>query len=74
MPNPASDFLYVQQNLGIINSFEIFSMDGKLVTKETENEAIARLEINTQNLKAGVYLLRINYSDRAETRKFVVKR
>jgi len=74
MPNPASDFLYVQQNLGIINSFEIFSMDGKLVTKETENEAIARLEINTQNLKAGVYLLRINYSDRVETRKFVVKR
>jgi aminopeptidase N len=74
MPNPAGDFLYVQQNLGIINSYEIFSMDGKLVANEQENEAIARLEINTRNLKSGMYLLRIIYSDRIETRKFIVKR
>jgi hypothetical protein len=74
MPNPASDFLYVQQNLGIINSYEIFSMDGKLVANEPENEAIARLEINTRNLKAGMYLLRIIYEDRIETRKFIIKR
>jgi len=74
MPNPASDFLYVQQNVGIINSYEIFSMDGKLVANEKENEAIARLEINTRNLKAGTYLIRIIYSDRIETRKFIIKR
>jgi aminopeptidase N len=74
MPNPAGDFLYVEQNLGIIKSFEIFTMDGKLVANEKEKESFARLEINTRNLKAGVYLLKIIYADRIETRKFVIKR
>ena len=74
MPNPASDFINIQQNLGIINSCKIFSLDGKLVMHKKETEAVTRIEINTRNLKSGVYLLRISFEDRIETRKFVIQR
>ncbi len=74
MPNPAGDILYVKQNMGIIGSFEIFTIDGKSVARQQENEATALLAINTRNLKSGVYILKIYFEDALVTRKFVIKR
>lgn len=74
MPNPASDLLYIRNNLGIINSFEILTMEGKLLRIEHVKRKNANLMVKTQNLKAGMYILRISYKDGVVSRRFIVKR
>jgi aminopeptidase N len=71
MPNPAGDFLYVQNNPGKVNSIEILDMDGKKESVSLKNEDDKSVEINTQKLKPGMYLLRIVYNDGIVTRKFI---
>jgi gluconolactonase len=70
-PNPAGDNLYIQNYSGKINSIEILNLDGRtefISSKKTEESGI---EINIQNLKPGMYLLRIVYNEGIITRKFV---
>ncbi len=74
MPNPAGDMLYVRNNLGFINSFEILTMEGKLIRTEQLRRKNENLMVKTQNLKAGMYLLRISYTDGVVSRRFIVKR
>jgi aminopeptidase N len=74
MPNPASNVLYVQHNLGKINSVEIFTTDGKLEINHPTQEKDTRLEIGIGELKPGAYLLRIGYSEGYVTRKFIINR
>lgn len=73
-PNPARDILYVEQNLGVIANLEIYTTEGKLAVSQPGKQGSALTEINISNLKSGVYLLRITFEERIETRKFVVKR
>jgi len=74
MPNPANDFLILQHNMGQISSLEILSMDGKSKKINSKKGEDFNLKINTQNLKTGMYLLRIGYKEGIVTRKFVIKR
>lgn len=70
-PNPANDYLHIQHSLGRVNSIEILDMAGR------ENSAIqsiagdSDIEINTHNLKPGMYFLRINAKQGSITRKFL---
>lgn len=73
-PNPASDLLYVQHNLGKINSLEILNLEGKQESIRIKKEEENHFEINTQMLSPGMYLLRITYKEGIVTRKFIVKR
>ena len=76
MPNPSGDYLYIEHNLGKINSLEIFSLDGKKESINLNNDKDGKtdgLEINIQKLKSGMYLLRIAYQDGTVTRKFIKK-
>jgi hypothetical protein len=74
LPNPANDFLYVQHNLGKINSLVILDMAGKHQSVQMKKEDETSIEINTEKLKSGVYLLRIAYKESIVTRKFIIKR
>jgi len=74
MPNPANDFLIIQHNLGRIKKLEILNMEGKQESIRLKNELETSFEINTQNLKSGVYLLRIEYKEEIVTRKFIIQR
>jgi aminopeptidase N len=74
LPNPASDFLYLQHNLDEIHSMEIITMDGKTEPAQVAGEQKYLLKINTQHLKSGMYLLRIGYADGNATGKFIIKR
>ena len=74
MPNPASNFLYVQHNLGQIKSLDILSMDGKQEKVTLKKKEETNFEIDTRNLKPGMYLLRIGYKEGKVTRKFVIER
>jgi len=71
MPNPAGDYLYVQHNLGKINSLEILNMDGKQESLTLNKNEKTDIEINIQKLKSGIYLLRIDYKDGIVTMKFI---
>ncbi len=74
LPNPASDYLYIQHNLGKIYSLEVLAMDGNQEQISQVNEEETRTKINIENLKPGVYILRIGYQEGNVTRKFVVNR
>jgi hypothetical protein len=74
LPNPASDYLYIQHNLGKINSLEILSMEGKAELTNSDAEGDLLTKINIKNLKPGMYILRIVYPEGKVTRKFVVNR
>lgn len=74
MPNPASDYLYVQHNLGEINSLEILTMDGKQEAIELQKENNTHFKINVKQIDSGMYLLRIRFKEGIVTRKFIIKR
>lgn len=74
LPNPASDYLYIQHNLGKINSVGIFSLDGKYELISPLIEETTSNRINIENLKPGMYILRICYQEGTVARKFVVNR
>jgi hypothetical protein len=71
MPNPAGDYLYVQHNLGKINSLVILCMDGKQESISLKKEDETGIEINTENLKSGMYMIRIAFKDGIVTRMFI---
>ncbi len=74
MPNPANDFLMIRHTLGKISSFDILTMDGKTQVSTLKKQGSDYFEIDTRNLKPGIYLLRIWYKEGSVTRKFMVKR
>ena len=74
MPNPATDRLYVQHNLGKINILGISTMDGKMESVQLEKQNNSLIEINTGNLLNGMYILKIGYKDGITSEKFIIKR
>jgi hypothetical protein len=72
MSKPARDILDVLHKSGTINYFQIFDLQGKaLFTKLTKQEDTL-LELNIQNLQAGMYILKVGTTEWTETRKFIV--
>ena len=71
MPNPVSDILFVRHDPGKINSIEVMNMDGEKVSVNIYGQNETGIRINVQNLKSGIYLLRIGYDERFATSKFV---
>jgi hypothetical protein len=49
-------------------------MEGKQQSFRLKEEEETSIEIDTQKLKPGMYLLRIGYTEGIVTRKFIVKR
>jgi aminopeptidase N len=74
MPNPANDFLVIRHNLGTIISFDMMTLDGKTEPVTLTKQGNEQMEIDTRNLKPGMYLLRIKYNEGTVTKKFIVKR
>ena len=72
MPNPASKFLKIQHKSGHIDYFQIFDLQGKQEITVPSKQENTLLELNIQNLPAGMYMLKIGTSDWVETKKFMV--
>jgi hypothetical protein len=56
-PNPVRDLLKVEAKAVVINKTELFGPDGRLIS--AENHSDNQVEINTNNLSRGTYILRI---------------
>jgi aminopeptidase N len=74
MPNPANDFLVIMHNLGKVYLLDIMTLDGKTEPVILTKQGSEQMEIDTRNLKPGMYLLRIKSKEGTVTRKFIVKR
>ncbi len=78
-PNPTIDNLYltldVTRNISSVMDVNIIDMLGKVVKSNTLNvqEGLNVFEVNTSDIKAGTYLIRINNGKQSLVQKFVKK-
>lgn len=70
-PNPANSVLNINASSNI-NMVEVFNMMGQKVASYNANDTFAT--INTSNLNAGVYTVRISTENGVATQKFMVAR
>jgi hypothetical protein len=73
-PNPATDQLAVNHNLGPFKFVEITTVDGKSTKTFPEETSETSMTIHVNSLKDGVYILRLGFQQGIVTRKFVVKK
>ena len=72
-PNPVSDILHVQLNEGKFKSIEILDTVGKMESISLKSQSGTDIEIDTQKLKPGVYMLRVVDSEGIVSGKFIKK-
>lgn len=70
-PNPAQNWLHIkfQKVPSAIVQYKIFDMQGKMLQYEIKNIENARIQIATENLVKGVYILQLS-SDAFSTQEF----
>jgi hypothetical protein len=76
-PNPARNNLTIGYATGNENIyFEVFDVTGKKVLKlnEHHHQGLHSSIINTQNLKNGIYLLKLSTTKQTGVKRFVIKR
>jgi hypothetical protein len=64
----------IQHNLGDISLLQIINIEGKPEKIQLSQETATHLKINVQDLKPGVYLLKMGYKAGTVSRKFIVSR
>jgi len=72
-PNPANDLINIDYNLLKTDHAQIFITDitGKILTQSSVNQAKGIEIINIDNLKSGIYFIKINTDGTNKTYKFV---
>lgn len=65
-PNPASDYVFVNQEFEMI---ELYDITGKIVLKEFNNN-----KINVSDLNTGLYILKINFEGKTLEQKLQIQK
>ena len=73
-PNPVTKFMKVHHKPGLIRVLQILNPEGKSETIIPTKQDDTLLEINTENLQPGIYILKAGTSEWIETEKFIVKK
>ncbi len=71
-PNPApanKNFIYLTTKRNLTKKIEFFNVLGKKIKSTT----LTGKQLNIQNLRKGVYILKITENGKSETRKLVIK-
>lgn len=66
-PNPASGFITIVSSVPI-EKIELFDIQGEKVLS-----SIATQKLNVENLKSGMYLLKIFNNDKSATKRLIIK-
>jgi hypothetical protein len=69
-PNPAKEMITIQSNT-IINGIQIINIMGQEVYAATVHSE--KLNINTSNLNAGLYFVRVNTAAGSQNTKLIVE-
>lgn len=76
-PNPANDYLNVKfgNGTGSNMTFEVYSMDGRMVLsqEETIKAGDSNIQLDINKLSEGIYILHMKTMDGSYTTKFMVK-
>jgi hypothetical protein len=73
-PNPTNNTLYIEhQYIKPITSYELYNQLGQLILRvnNLNVSAYEPLKVNTEDLSAGTYLLKISVNDTLQNRRFV---
>jgi hypothetical protein len=72
-PNPTSDFLNIQwkDNALVNGSFDIYSLDGKLVSKQYFPIGLKEVQLDVRYYPKGAYIVRFSISNGDFVQKFV---
>ena len=69
-PNPAKDFVCIENKTNLLYSYQLFDTKSTLLMKE-ENIAASHLNININMLPTGMYILKIGNERKTMCRKFI---
>jgi hypothetical protein len=74
-PVPAKDNFVVEVagNSGIVNSVEIYNIVGIKALTIIPQDITGKIEVNTSNLKRGIYYLKVNEKDNFSMRKIILQ-
>jgi|GEM_PF-1297122 len=70
-PNPANDFIQIQNKLALEIEIRIFDISGKLILQTSENET--EISFQTQSWPRGVYMVSIINGEQQFSRKVVLE-
>ena len=62
-PNPTSDKIYIQSQSNLINAVSIYDMNARLVKQQSFDNALEQIQLGTESLSQGQYLLVIETAD-----------
>ena len=62
-PNPTSDKIYIQSQSNLINAVSIYDMNARLVKQQSFDNALEQIQLRTESLSQGQYLLVIETAD-----------
>ncbi len=73
-PNPANTFIYITQNGGeIIESIRVYNSIGQLQKEPfISTKTIEYAEVNTSDLKSGIYFIEMQTKQKIVSKKFVI--
>jgi len=75
IPNPAKDFATIRFSKAQENStLAVYDISGKPVIKEMLNGSLKSYQLNTQKLKNGVYVIKINSSTGSYNEKLLINK
>ncbi len=69
-PNPATNYFIVDLGAGVESQVELFNLVGQKVFSETT--ANSNMTVNTNDLKAGIYMLKVTQNGAVQTTKVVL--
>lgn len=69
-PNPATDFLYIDSKIEILN-IQVINAAGQLVYSENTNLLKAKLDVKT--LETGIYIVHVKTKNGISTQKIIIK-
>ncbi|MDG2455009.1 MAG: T9SS type A sorting domain-containing protein [Bacteroidia bacterium] len=74
-PNPATKVINLDLSAksGIINSFEIHSINGQTMVSQQVNNAVLSQRVDITNLTAGVYFIKVNAEKGVFTQRIIVQ-
>lgn len=72
-PNPASNQLTVKMQQSVMNQVRIVDMSGRIVFETKENIAASKVNVATDHLTDGIYLLQIRSGNKTGSASFVIK-
>lgn len=70
-PNPTQSELFVDLNSAKVNSFDIYSSDGRCVYKEEVAGIDEKIAIDLTNFETGIYFLRMNTDSNTFVRRII---